>query len=197
MDTNPPLTNPYIYKWTFSPRLLEAYNESKTYSCKEINYLTFTISSATKNQEYHPPSDAHPIYAIQNQFTIQVNSQLIKNNPPNPSTFIDYCKNLQQWKKQLLQHIFTEYPDSLATRIQEGAPLIIATDGTKSRKQSGGGWIITTIAGKIAAHGANPDLGSMGNIHSHRSEAYAILSVLLFLSEYAKYFRLPLVTTKK
>ena len=138
----------HIYKWTFSPRLLEAYSESKTYSCKEINHLTFTISSATKNQEYHPPSDAHPIYVIQNQFTIQVNSQLIKNNPPNPSTFIDYCKNLQQWKKQLLQHIFTEYPDSLATRIQEGTPLIIATDSTKSRKQSGGRWIITTIDGK-------------------------------------------------
>ena len=44
---------------------------------------------------------------------------------------------------------------------------------------------------KIAAHGANPDLDSMENMHSHRSEAYAILSVLLFLSEYAKYFRLP------
>ena len=29
-------------------------------------------------------------------------------------------------------------------------------------------------------------------MHSHRSEAYVILSVLLFLSEYAKYFRLPL-----
>ena len=29
-------------------------------------------------------------------------------------------------------------------------------------------------------------------MHSHRSEAYAILSVLLFLSEYTKYFRLPL-----
>ena len=30
------------------------------------------------------------------------------------------------------------------------------------------------------------------NMHSHRSEAYAILSVLFFLSEYEKYFRLPL-----
>ena len=32
----------------------------------------------------------------------------------------------------------------------------------------------------------------MENMHSHRSETYAILSVLVFLSEYFKYFILPL-----
>ena len=39
------------------------------------------------------------------------------------------------------------------------------------------------IIGKIIAHGANPDLGSMKQIHSHRSEEYAVLSVFVFLSE--------------
>ena len=31
----------------------------------------------------------------------------------------------------------------------------------------------------------------MANIHSHRSEAYVILSILLLLSEYSKYLKLP------
>jgi len=42
------------------------------------------------------------------------------------------------------------------------------------------------INGKILAHGANPDLGSMENIHSHRYEAYVVLSAFLFIAEYSK-----------
>ena len=45
--------------------------------------------------------------------------------------------------------------------------------------------------GKIVAHGENLDLGSMENIRSHRSEAYDVLSVFVFLSEYSNYFSLP------
>ena len=48
----------------------------------------------------------------------------------------------------------------------------------------------TSIVEKIVAHGANPDLGSMENMHSHRLEAYAVLFVFVFLSEYANYFGL-------
>ena len=136
------------YQWIFSPRLLEVYHDKTTYSCKEIEHLTFSVSTEIKNQEYHPPSDAHPIHVRQNKFTIQVNSQLTIINKPNPTSFIEYCKNLQLWKKHLLKHIFLGYPDSLATCIQEGTPISIATDGTKSRKQSGGGWVITSSAGK-------------------------------------------------
>ena len=44
--------------------------------------------------------------------------------------------------------------------------------------------------GKILAHGANPDLGSTKNMHSHRSEAYAVLSTFLFIAEYSKFFSL-------
>ena len=57
--------------------------------------------------------------------------------------------------------------------------------------QSSGGWVIASILGEIVAHGINTDLGSMKHIHSHRSEACAVLSVFVFLSEYSKYFSLP------
>ena len=56
--------------------------------------------------------------------------------------------------------------------------------------KSGDGWIITSSVGEIIAHGANSDLDNMENMNSHRSEAYAVLSVLLFISEYSKYFSL-------
>ena len=69
-------------------------------------------------------------------------------------------------------------------------PIIIATDGTKSNQKSGGGWVITLSKGKMLAHGANPELGSMANMHSHRSEVYTMLSVFVVLSEYSKYFSL-------
>ena len=87
-------------------------------------------------------------------------------------------------------HVFTEYPDSLATIIQEGTPISIATDGTKSILKSGGEWIITSLVGNMLVHGANPDLGNMENMYSYRSEVYAVLSVFLFISEYSKYFSL-------
>ena len=89
-----------------------------------------------------------------------------------------------------MNHVFTEYPDSLATIVQKETPTSIVTDGTKSRLKSGGGWVITPSVGKLVAHGADPDLNSMENIHSHRSEAYAVLSLFVFLSEYSKYFSL-------
>ena len=89
-----------------------------------------------------------------------------------------------------MNHVFTEYPDSLATIIQEENPISIATDGIKSRLKSGGGWIITSTVGKIIVHEENPDLGSMKHMNSYRSEAYAVLSVFVFLSEYSKYFSL-------
>ena len=58
--------------------------------------------------------------------------------------------------------------------------------------KSGGGWIITSSAGKILARGANPDLVSMENMHSYRSAAYTVLSVFLFIAEYFKYSLLQL-----
>ena len=74
------------------------------------------------------------------------------------------------------------YPTNDPTVLQQ------LTNRTKSSLKSGGGCIITSLVGNMLAHGANPDLGSIENIHSHRYKSYAILSVFLFISEYSKYF---------
>ena len=169
---------------------MEVYHYHKRYSCNEIDHLSFFISLISNNQTYKPPSDSHPVHVQQNKFTINVNSQLATPSKSQPSSFTDYCNHLQVWKHQLLKHVFTEYRDSFVTIIKERTPINIANDGTKSSMKSGGGWIITSSAGKILAHGANPDLGSMENMHSHCSEAYAVLSAFLFIAQYSKYFSL-------
>ena len=62
------------YKWLFSPRLREVYQDFKTYFCKEIAHLTFSISNEITNQYFQPPSDSYPVYVQQNNFTINITS---------------------------------------------------------------------------------------------------------------------------
>ena len=83
------------YKWIFYPRLMEAYHNHKTYSCNEIDHLSFSISHESNNQNYKPPSDSHLVHVQQNKFTINVNSQLKIPNKPQPTSFTDYYNHLQ------------------------------------------------------------------------------------------------------
>ena len=73
--------------------------------------------------------------------------------------------------------------------------LIIASDGSKSKKVSGGTWIIAAMAGKTLVSGTNPDFGNIQHIHSHRAEIYGLLSVFTFPHEYSKYYILPFKST--
>ena len=77
--------------------------------------------------------------------------------------------------------------------IQKRSPIIITTYGTESRKKSGGGWVVSSFNGKPLLHGANPDPSSPPNIHSYRFETHTVLSVLIFLEEYATFFKLKLL----
>ena len=91
-------------------------------------------------------------------------------------------KQIPQWKNKLLGHIYTRYSTCLLTTIRQSQPLLIATDGSKSDSQCGGSYVISTLNRKLLAQRYNPDL-----------EAYAILSVLLFLHEYSKNFSLQII----
>ena len=70
-------------------------------------------------------------------------------------------------------------------------PLIIASDGSKSKKVSGGAWIITDMEGKTLTAGTNPVFGNITQMHSHRAELYGVLSVFTFLQESFNYFMIP------
>ena len=114
-------------------------------------------------------------------FSLTATSQLKSSSTVNPESFFKHRNQLQGWKQNLLRYVFTNYPDNLATTIQQRSPIILTTDGTKSSNKSGGGWIVSSDKGKILAHGANLDFVSQSNMHSHRLEAHIVLSILLFL----------------
>ena len=76
--------------------------------------------------------------------------------------------------------------------LQQKSTIFIATDGSESNTHSGGSWVLSIPHGQLLAHGSNPDYGSMNKMHSHRSEAYAMLSVVLFLKKYSNFYSIPL-----
>ena len=50
------------------------------------------------------------------------------------------------------------------------------------------------MMGKTFISGTNPDFGHITQIHSHRAEIYGVLSVLIFIQEYFKYYMLPFLS---
>ena len=98
---------------------------------------------------------------------------------------------LPNWKRSLIKNYNEDNVNSsLVAAIQLQQKLIIASDGSKSKKVSEGVWIIVDITGKTLISGTNLDFGNIQHIHSHRSEIYGVLSVFTFLHEYSKYYML-------
>ena len=82
--------------------------------------------------------------------------------------------------------------ESLLSLIQQKTLLIIASDGSKSSKTSGGGWIIANAEGSEIITGFYPEFGDITQINSHRAKIYGALSVFLFLQEYCNFYRITL-----
>ena len=80
--------------------------------------------------------------------------------------------------------------DQLITCIQSKKQLLIASNGSRSNKTSGGSWIITTEGGDEIISGYIPDLGDTSKINSHRMEIFGTLAVLLFLRGYSRFFKI-------
>ena len=103
---------------------------------------------------------------------------------------------LPNWKRSLIKNYNEDNVNSsLVAAIQLQQKLIIASDGSKSKKISGGVWIIADITGKTLVSGTNLDFGNIQHIHSHRAEIYGVLSVFTFLQEYSKYYMLTFKST--
>ena len=80
----------------------------------------------------------------------------------------------------------------MLTKIHQCTPIFIAIDGSKSKTKTKGAWVIFPPYEKLLAHESNPDYDCMENMHSYRSDTYAILSVLIFLKEYSNFYNLSL-----
>jgi len=72
--------------------------------------------------------------------------------------------------------------------VQNKREIIIASDGSKATTKSGGAWIFTNNKGNILIEGHNPDFGIITEIPSHRAEIFGLLSALIFLEEYCRYY---------
>ena len=77
---------------------------------------------------------------------------------------------------------------SLASTIQSKGKVIIASNGGKKNGSSGGAWVIANGIGTPLVEGINPDFGTIKEMDSQRSEAYGVLTVLMFLKLYCNYF---------
>ena len=117
---------------------------------------------------------------------------------PPPPTLSKHIDKLPKWAKPLIQNYKDEtLGPSLLEIIQNNYDIIIASDGSKSDHKSGGAWIIADSSGTTSMLGSNPDFGPISSMNSHQSEIYAVLSTLLFLNEYCRYFMLPLSSQVK
>ena len=176
----------------FLSTINELYGNKRILSCERITLNHYNITEILLA--------SNPIVADSISVDIDNNKFRTSNRDFNPliriytsASFHKTIKKIPQWKHTLLQNIYSRYPTCLLIAIQQSQPLLVATDRSRSDFKGGGPWVISAPNGRLLAHGTNLDFGCMSNMYSHRSEAYAILSVLLFLHEYSKYFSLPII----
>ena len=117
-------------------------------------------------------------------------------SPRKLNSFQQHIMTLPTWKRAPIKNYNEDNINSiLAAAIQLQQTLIIASDGSKSKKVSRGASIIANRAGKTLVLGTNPDIGNIQHIYSHCAEIYGLLSVFIFLHEYSKYYILSFKST--
>lgn len=77
---------------------------------------------------------------------------------------------------------------SLAESIQTKGKIFLATDGSETSTKSGRVSVIIDSNGVTLVEKINPDSGTISKIYSHRSEIFGLISALIFLDKYCKYY---------
>ena len=186
------------HRWYFSLESNEIYNRNQhsiqRYFIQSINNNRYEINEDSKVKCESIPNDAIPIIYISKRI-FQVYEKFTPNNltQREPNDFNNYIKFLPTWKQALIKNYKEPAnAESLISLIQQKNIRIIASDGSKSCKTSGGGWVIVNAEGNEIITGFNPDFGDITQINSHRAEIYGALSVFLFLQEYCNFYRITL-----
>ena len=151
--------------------------------------LTFTLNLDSKDICSTLHQESIPIsFTRGNYFFLHKEFAHFTPSPINLKSLQPHITTLPNWRRSLIKNYNeNKVNSSLVAAIQLKQKLIIASDGIKSKKVSGGSWIIADMAGKTLISGTNPDLGNIQHIQSHRAELYGVLSVFTFLHEYYKY----------
>ena len=154
-----------------------------------------TITHNVDSQDTVPsiPVDAHPInFILDDSFYIMRNPNFTPTNN-KPSSLIDFIQSKPVWERTFIDHSQDNTNvESLLQCLTNRSDLLIASDGSKIRTKSGGGWVIATKNWKILVRASNPDFGQIETMNSYRSEVYASLVSQLFLKTYAEYFQVPI-----
>ena len=185
------------YRFLYSPALQEIYDKRGkkivSWFAKDARRTTISRNVDSQDKESSIPADAHPIKHINNNmFYIKRIKETTQNNN-QPLSLIDFILDKPEWQRILIENFKNNTnARSLLQCLMDKSDLMIASDGSKTRTKSGGGWVIVTKDGTIIIRGANPDFGQLGKIHSYRSEGYASLASQLFIKTYAEYFKVTI-----
>ena len=136
------------------------------------------------------PADAHHIKFISGDFFYIMQSPESTSTNNKLTSLVDFIKLKSDWERTLIEN-FNENTNvgSLLHFITNKSELLIASDGSKTKTKSGGGWAIVAKDETILIRGFNPDYGQIETMYSYRSEVYASLVSQLFLKTYAEDFQ--------
>ena len=185
------------YRFLYSPALKNIYyKQGKTiinWYAKDDRRTTITRNTDSQDFTTSIPVDAHPIKHLNNNsFYIMRNTNQPTITTP-PLSLIDYIESKPPWHRRLIENFKDNTNAStLFQYLILKYELKIASNGSKTRTKSGGGWVIATTDGTIIVRVSNPDYGQIENIHSYRSEVYASLASQLILKTYAEYFQISI-----
>ena len=185
------------HRWNYSIEKEEVHeihnNKIHHYFTVQEEILTFTLNLYSKEICFKLTQDIIPISCINvNYFFLHQEFAHSNPSPINPQSFQQHITDLPKRKQSLIKNYKdNKINSSLAAAIQMNQPLIIVSDGSKSKIVSGSAWIIADMTGKTLTVGINPDFGNIKQIHSHPAELYGVLSVFIFLQEYSNHFMIP------
>ena len=151
----------------------------------DINSITCIADSSDTCQVF--PLDCIPVEKKET-FINNYKHHIPQQVPQRQKHFDDYIQMQKEWVKKMISHYRQNVlEESLLTHIHLKSSLLIATDGAKGKKKSGRGWVIALDNGHHLIEGYSPNFGQSNKITSYRSEAYAVLSAILFLHHYCNF----------
>jgi hypothetical protein len=146
------------------------------------------------------PSKSFPVecHETTTRFIITSQSSVVTTDPPPIPNTPTFLANLPSCQQSLLDQMTTEHSHRKILEMLQAStePPIIATDGSVKPHSAQGtfAWVLADQEGTLWLRCCRPVSGTP--IDSFRSEAHALLSVLVYLNLLADHFQGPISTIK-
>jgi hypothetical protein len=111
----------------------------------------------------------------------------VQTNLAEPNTWNDYVSSLHTWENNLIKNVQHTSTTTLQHILLQATTLFIVSDGSVKADQGTFGWVMASNNEVICTnHGQLPS----NSMNSFRAECGGILSWLVLLRHYTKYFRI-------